>query len=663
MSRHARRGNPIGMARAAALALLAALTCAAPAAAQLGGAVPPAEKLVKIAAEPVTIAAGAKGTAKVSLTIAPTWHINANPPSPDYMIPTVLTLEPAAGVTAGDPVYPAPHMVRLGFDESDLFVYDGTAVITVPVEVAAAATNGRHELKGTLRFQSCNDQVCLPPHTLPVAVIVNVPGAGTAGAATAAPPAAESGRGAGTAGPDAARAPPGGAAAGPSGGARDETGAPSAATPAPGAALQKGETHAGGHPAPPVNPIARALEKGSFATFITLFLIGLALNLTPCVYPMLGVTVSIFGGRGKTPPLQAFGMAVVYVMGIALMYSVLGVAAAFSGGLFGSALQSPLVLVGIGVLLIALSLSMFGLYEIQLPPALMMKLGGQTATGVAGVFLSGLLVGVFAAPCIGPPIVALLAIVGAKGDPVFGFTSFFTLSLGLGAPYLLLGTFSNLLTSLPKSGEWMIWVKKVFGVVLLSIGVFYAMLAFAPRLSFWVAPTALLVGGLYLGFIEKSKGRTAVFGWVKQLGGLAAMIGGAFIVVAALTSNTLAFHEYDDQNLQSALQDGRHVLMDFSADWCVPCHELEQFTFTDRAVIDAAQDFVRFKVDLTRYDSPESEQLRRQYDITGVPTIVFLAPDGREVRAARVEGFLPPQVFIQRMQTARAAGQRAQRLR
>jgi thiol:disulfide interchange protein DsbD len=636
---------------ARALSLLALLALTGPAVAQ-PGSIPAPSALVKIAADPVTIAAGGQGTVKVRLTIAPSWHINANPPFPDYMIPTVVELAGTSGVRVGEAVYPQPHLVKLGFDESELFVYDGIAEVTVPVSVAASAAGGASELKGTLRFQACNDQVCLPPHNLPFAVTLNVSG----GSAAAVPPAGDA-----AAAPGAERAPPAEAGDPLASGGSLEAGGQTDAGAAPGAGrgFTSGPGSAGS--AAVDNPIARALEQGSLATFVTLFLIGLALNLTPCVYPMLGVTVSIFGGRGKTPPLQAFGTALVYVMGIALMYSVLGLAAALSGGLFGAALQSPIVLVGIGVLLIALSLSMFGLYEIQLPPALTMKLGGQTATGIAGVFASGLLVGVFAAPCIGPPIVALLAIVGAKGDPVFGFTSFFILSMGLGAPYLVLGTFSNLLSSLPKSGEWMVWVKKVFGVVLFAIGAFYALLAFAPKYSFWVAPVALLIGGLYLGFFEKSKGRGAAFGWVKRAGGLAAIVAGAFMMAAVWPSNSVAFHAYDAKQLRSALDSGRPVLMDFSADWCVPCHELERFTFTDRRVIDAAAGFERFKVDLTRYDSPESERLRREYGITGVPTIVFLTPRGEEVLDARVEGFLPPEPFLQRMQRARAAGQTATR--
>ena len=247
---------------------------------------------------------------------------------------------------------------------------------------------------------------------------------------------------------------------------------------------------------------------------------------------------------------------------------------------------------------------------------------------------------------------ALLAIVGAKGDPVFGFTTFFVLSMGLGAPYLVLGTFSNLLSNLPKSGNWMVWVKKVFGVVLLAIGLFYALLAFAPDYSFWVAPIALLAGGLYLGFIDRTTGRTPTFSWVKRLTGVAAVVAGLFMGQALLPTNTIAFQDVTEGDIESSLAGGRPVLVDFTADWCVPCHELERFTFTDQRVIDAAQNFETLKVDLTRYDSPEAEEWRTQYNITGVPTILFLTPEGEEIRAARVEGFLPPDPFLERMQMA-----------
>jgi thiol:disulfide interchange protein DsbD len=608
-------------ARLACAAVLAVVAAVAPAArAQTAGAAIPApDQLVRIAADPVTVAAGGSAEAVVRLTIAPTWHINANPARPDYMIPTEVTLAPAAGLRPGRPVYPAPHLARLEFDESEIAVYDGTVTVRVPVSADAGAAGGASELKGTLLFQACNDQVCLAPAKLRFAVRVIVGGgaAGAVAADTAAPePAAfDTAAAATTVAP--AAAPPGGPA-----GVFD-------------------------------NAFVRELERGSWLAFLGLFLIGLSLNLTPCVYPMLGVTVSIFGARQAAPALQVAGLAVVYVLGIAVMYTSLGLAAAFTGGLFGGLLQNPAVLVVLGLLFVALALSMFGLYELQLPPSLLAKLGGNTATGIAGTFLSGLLVGVFAAPCIGPPIVALLALVGAKGDPWFGFRTFFALSIGLGAPYLVLGTFSNLLQRLPRSGEWMVWVKKVFGVVMLALGLFYALLAIAPALAPFVAPAALLIGGAYLGFVEKSANRRRGFRVFKLVSGTLAVAGGIAVALAA-SREKVVFEPFSDAALQAALSGGRPVMLDFTADWCAPCHELENITFADFRVRDAARKFRTFRIDLTKYDSPEAEAWRRRFRITGVPTVLFLAPDGSEIVPARVEGFLAPKPFLQRMELGAA---------
>ena len=266
----------------------------------------------------------------------------------------------------------------------------------------------------------------------------------------------------------------------------------------------------------------------------------------------------------------------------------------------------------------------------------------------------------FAAPCVGPPVVALLAIVGAKGDPWFGFTSFFTLALGLGAPYLVLGTFSNLLQTLPRSGEWMVWVKKVFGVVMVSLGVFYVLLAVAPSWIAWVPPAALVLGGLYLGFIDRSGGQRAGFVRLKWATGALAILGGVAMVALAPKAG-IAFEPYSPASVEQALKGGQPAMLDFTAQWCAPCHELERFTFSDARVRDAARAFRTFRVDLTRYDSPEAEQWRQKYGIRGVPTVLFLSPSGAEVQGTRVEGFLTPADFLERMRMAGAAGARAER--
>jgi len=622
---------------------LAFVLFAAPAARAQDGATaandapPRPSELVRFTAPPiVALAPGGAAEARLTFHVPAPWHVNAHKPNEDFLVPTVLTITPAFGVTPGAARYPAAKQVKLSFSETPLAVYQDTFVVTVPLAAGAAATPGTHTMLGTLRFQSCNDQVCLPPATVPVAVQIEV-------AAGAAPAARDTAKAAVVR--DSAQA------------ARDTTAAGTAAPAAPGSG---GTGLASPPPLPaPVtastNQVTRWFdERGSLLAFVLIFLMGLALNLTPCVYPMMGVTISLFGGGMAGAPggaggasaggLRALPRAIVYVLGIALMYSTLGVIAALTGGLFGGWLSNPWVLGAIGALLFAMALSMFGLYELQAPSALLSRLGGAAGAGLFGTFLAGLMVGVFAAPCIGPPIIALLAHVGAKGDPVFGFWAFFVLSLGLGLPYLVLGVSTGLLTRLPRSGSWMDWVKHLFGVILLGVAAFYLCLAVAPGKLSWVVPAALGLGGLYLGFLEPT-GRDRVgfrrFKWAVGVAGIAA----AAIVAFEAPAPAVAWQAFGEDALAQARAQGKPVVLDFSASWCVPCHELDDKTFTDAAVARALTPFVKLKVDLTRFDSPASLALRKRFDIQGVPTIVFLDADGREVMEARSVGFVPPESF------------------
>jgi len=537
--------------------------------AQGSGPPPAAATLMRADAAKVTAAAGTTTEIAVALEVLPGWHVNANPPASEEMIPTTVELVSAPGLVAGHARYPAGRKRKLSFADEELLVYDGSVTAHVPLVIArdTTATN-------------------------------------TSGFATAPPPGGQTG----------------------------------AAAP--------------GGPSMADNPIARMFEHGSFVAFLWLFLIGLALNLTPCVYPMLGITVSIFGSRQSTAPLKAFALACVYVLGMATMYSTLGVAAALTGALFGGWLSNPWVLFGFGVMMVALALSMFGVYELNPPYWLTSRLGGSGATSVAGIFLSGLAVGVIAAPCTGAPVVALLALVGAKGDPMFGFLAFFVLALGLGAPYLLLGTFSNLLQRLPRSGLWMVWVKKTFGSTMLVLAAYFITIALRPAWLPWVVPSVTIIAGVYLGFFEHSVPSVVFRRMQRVLGAITIVAGAWFLMTWPSQARTLAFEPYAPATLASVSTAGKPVMLDFSADWCLPCHELERNTFTDGAVKAKARSFRLVRVDLTHYDSDESNRLRQRFGIRGVPTIVFLSPDGREVLPARVEGFLPPRRFIEHMALA-----------
>ena len=394
--------------------------------------------------------------------------------------------------------------------------------------------------------------------------------------------------------------------------------------------------------------LAASLNESLLLTFAGIFLIGLALNLTPCVYPMLAITVSIFGQQGESRgPL--FLRPLVYVLGISTMYSILGLFAALTGGLFGSILQLPVVLLLVSLLFFVLSLSMFGFYELQMPSSLLSRLGGQRSASLFGTWLSGLFVGIFAAPCVGPPVIGLLTLVGHRGEPLFGFLVFFVLSLGLGFPYLVLGTFTGLLQKLPRSGAWMNWVKKLLGIVLIAVGFFYLSLAVEPGLTFILIPLTMLLGGIYLGFIDKTQTSSYLFTWFKRLAGVAIIVGSVLFYQAGQVP-AINWEKYSGQPTHFG-----PAAIYFSASWCIPCLELDRMTFTERTAIEAMGQLKRFKVDLSNYDSPESKAVREKYRILGVPTLVFLDKNGQEVLQERVVGFVSAEELIARIERVKVA--------
>ena len=581
-----------------------------------GGAPPPAEQLVRVSAAPVQVAAGGSGTVTVHLVLLPGWHVNANPPTFNYNIPTTVTLASASSLTPGAARYPRGASHKFAFEEQPLLVYDSAADVLVPLNAAVTATLGARTVNGTVEFQACNDQVCLAPVTVPFTVQVTIAAAG-AGNSVGNPVVSDT---------TAARS----------------TAAGSSAT------FSTGGPTGGSSSAVARNRLEAALAAGGLGWFLALFVGGLLLNLTPCVFPMLGVTVSIFGVRRKEPLPKVLTTAILYVLGICVTYTALGVVAALTGGLFGSALQSIWVNVVLGGLMLVLSLGMFGLYEMQPPSWLMDRLGGAQATNFAGAFVSGLGVGIIAAPCVGPFVVAVLALIAQKGDVAFGTRTMFTLSLGLGFPYLFLATFSNLIQALPRSGDWMVWVKHTFGTAMATFGLYYLCVGFVPALAPWMVPLALAAGGLYLGFIDSHAGAKGAFKLFTQIAGGAALFAGVVVGVQMYqaAARTLTFRPYDPTAVAASVAAGRPVMLDFSADWCLPCHELELNTFANARVVAEARRFDRYHVDLTKYDAPASEASRKRYDIRGVPTVVFLGAGGREVADARVEGFMAPEAFL-----------------
>jgi thiol:disulfide interchange protein DsbD len=399
-------------------------------------------------------------------------------------------------------------------------------------------------------------------------------------------------------------------------------------------------------------------QSGLLLTLVGVFLGGLALNLTPCMYPLIPITVSYFGGRSTDKAGLLVVHCLFFLLGLAVTNSTLGVVAALTGGLLGSVLQHPAVLIALATILVVLALSFFGLWELRLP-GLLTQAASRSYGGYGGSLFMGLTLGVVAAPCIGPFLLGLLTYVASTGNPYLGFMLFFALSLGLGIPLATLAFFSGKLDKLPRSGEWMIWVRKGLGWVLVAMAAYFIKPLFSSDLMGIVLLSAvILAAGVHLGFIDRTTGTFRVFGWLKKGIGIALILLATYQIVSTATRGPgVTWQPYSEELLQKATSVEKPVIIDFYADWCAPCRELEQITFHDPEIVKLAKnDFVMIKVDLTRKGDPINEHLLRHYDVRGVPTVVFLGRDGLERRDLRVVDFLPPAQFIKHMAVARNAG-------
>jgi thiol:disulfide interchange protein DsbD len=415
--------------------------------------------------------------------------------------------------------------------------------------------------------------------------------------------------------------------------------------------------------------IARLLKGASFwVAIVTFFGFGLLLSLTPCVFPMIPILSGIIVNHGHAVThLRAFTLSLAYVLGMAITYAVVGVAAGFSGTLLSAALQNAWVLGSFALVFVILSFSMFGFYELQLPGALQSKLSdtaNQQGGSLGAIALMGALSALIVGPCVAAPLAGALLYIAQTKDAVLGGLALFAMGLGMGAPLLAVGVFSR--SFLPNAGPWMEAVKKFFGVVLLATALWLV----SPVLPGWAAmlgwAALLIVPAIYLHALDPLPANA--HGWQRFWKGigvvlliygtalLLGLLGGArdplqplaFLrgATAAAVSPAPTFEKIKsvadlDARLASST---KPVMLDFYADWCVSCKEMEKFTFADPQVAAKMVQFTLLKADVTANNEDDKALLKR-FGLFGPPGIIFFK-DGQEIAGLRVVGYQPADQFL-----------------
>ena len=422
--------------------------------------------------------------------------------------------------------------------------------------------------------------------------------------------------------------------------------------------------------------IARLFKDGNFWLIVSFFFgAGLLLSFTPCMFPMIPILSGIIVGRGhKLTRMHAFILSLAYVLGMAITYAGAGVAAGYSGYLISGALQTPWVLGSFAAVFVLLSLSMFGFYELQLPAALQSKLSNTSnklhGGHLSGVFVMGALSAIIMGPCVAAPLAGALLYIGQSHDAVLGGVALFALAVGMGTPLLLIGASAGVW--LPKAGAWMEAVKRFFGVLLLALAIWIIqpLLPVAVQMLLWA--TLLICSAIYLRALDALPHPGG--GWHKLIKGVGLMVlllGVAYLIGALSGAHdilrplgnigradtqaqpTLQFSRVKDlADLEQRINQarGQTVMLDFYADWCVSCKEMERFTFSDSAVQAKLKAALLLQADVTA-NSAADQALLKRFGLYGPPGILFFDAQGKEQSDFRVIGYQNASQFLHTLQS------------
>ena len=411
-------------------------------------------------------------------------------------------------------------------------------------------------------------------------------------------------------------------------------------------------------------------SQSLITNLLIFFAVGVGLAFTPCVFPMFPILSSLIAGQQNLSTKKAFALSFVYIQGMAVTYAALGLVVAALGGQVQGYLQHPFVLVSFSLLFVLLAMSMFGWYEIKLPSSMMSKLtqvsNNQKGGNYVGVFLMGVLSGLIASPCTTAPLSAALLFVAQSGDYLVGGLTLYVLSLGMGLPLLLLGTSGGKL--LPKAGGWMEQVKTLFGFVMLVVPLILLERLVSADIILLMAGVLALATALYLHHWQSSQTQSKLKTALWFVATLLVMTGftltkNYFWSVQAVQVNSQSneFKKVADlaelkEAVAQASNEGRMVMVDLYADWCVACKEFEHYTFPDAKVQSEFSHYQLIQVDLTNSDNKTIE-LMEEYTVFGLPSILFFNSQGKELTTQRVTGFLNAEDFAKHLATVRASAQ------
>ena len=532
-------------------------------------------------------------------------HINSHSLSDEYLLPTVVKFEETQGITFGPVQYPQAQLKSLSFSASKVSLYAGRVSFFAQGRLAEDISPTDVTVSGQFAYQACDDQKCFMPQTAKFVIPLKI------------------------------------------------------VAPGEPVKLVNGRVFQQEAPLSPDELRAKqVIEKGLPYAVVAFFLFGLALNLTPCVYPVIPITVGFFVSQSDKKKRTVFVLALYYVLGIAIVFSVLGLVSGLAGRQWGFLFQSPWFVIVITVIILSMAASMFGAFEITVPSFLMMRLG-KSRQGAIGSFVMGLTVGVVIAPCAAGIIIGLVGMVAKLGLVAKGALLFFVMGLGLGFPYVFLATSSALLNRLPKSGMWMVWIRKLFGLLLIGVALYFLVpqaKVIPDQQAFYLGVLGIF-GGLFLGFLDRGEGYGRTFRVARAIFGCMLIFAGAFLVDGAMRAKASAINwlHYDGQPIEQLQGENKPLLIDFYADWCAACRELDRKTFTDRGVAERSRDFVMVRVDCTMSDQ-KCTALTKRFKVTGLPTLVFVNAKGQEQDTLRAVGFLGPSELLARMKKAAASG-------